>query len=262
MANKTDASGCFVFLTIVVGLVFWQVSLILISISIIIAIVISLQNQGFSEYARKWEKIHVLSPCVYKGQYGFIEGVTVDGGHITMSIKPIRTLLPNSSISSDTFSTKISTGSFQHAMRQLFKQNSIEYLQGVSVELSAIESALKCHEQFIWCVESMNALVKMSDQIDRALSLAHGNPLLEPSVPAMEFAKAKITNESLSITKAKEFSLDTLKDLVDYLSVPEELRQLSEITELESVISIRHDNLRTSFNELLEFNNEYVKLIR
>ena len=78
----------------------------------------------------------------------------------------------------------------------------------------------------------------------------------------MEFAKAKITNESLSITKAKEFSLDTLKDLVDYLSVPEELRQLSEITELESVISIRHDNLRASFNELLEFNNEYVKLIR
>ena len=159
MANKTDASGCFVFLTIVSDWFFGKYHLFDFHF-LIIAIVVSLQNQGFSEYARKWEKIHVLSPCVYKGQYGFIEGVTVDGGHITLSIKPIRTLLPNSSISSDTFSTKISTGSFQHAMRQLFKQNSIEYLQGVSVELSAIESALKCHEQFIWCVESMNALVR------------------------------------------------------------------------------------------------------
>ena len=102
----------------------------------------------------------------------------------------------------------------------------------------------------------------MSDQIDRALSLAPGNPLLEPSVPAMKAAKARINDESFSIIEAKEFSIDTLKDLIDYLSVPEELRQPSGITELASTIAIRHDDLRSSFNELLEFNNEYVKLIR
>ena len=153
-------------------------------------------------------------------------------------------------------------GVFRQAMNQLFRQNSISFLQGVSVDLSAIQSALKCQEQLAWCNEYMTALVKMSDQIDRALSLAHGNPLLEPSVPAMEAAKARITDESCSLVEAKEFSFEALKDLIDYLSVPEELRQPSGITELASTIEIRHDDLRSSFDELLAFNNEYVKLLR
>ena len=134
-------------------------------------------------------------------------------------------------------------------------------VMGVSVELSAIESALKCHEQLEWCIESMKSLVMMSDQINHALSVADGNPLLEPSLPAMEKAKSKITEESFSITKAKEFAFETLKDLIDYLSVPEELRQPSVIKELNITISIRHDDLKSSFNELLQFNNEYIKLL-
>ena len=77
----------------------------------------------------------------------------------------------------------------------------------------------------------------------------------------MEAAKARITDESFSITEAKEFSLDTLKDLIDYLSVPAELRQPSTLSDLDIMISVRHDDLRSSFNELIEFNNEYVELI-
>ena len=225
MTSKNNTSGCLVILAIVFGLVFWQISLVLICFAIVIAAASYLQNQVHAEDANRWEKSHRASPCVYLGRYGFIDGVAVDGNRITLSIKPIRALLPGSSEASETFTSKIADGSFKHAMRQLFKINSISILEGVSVELSAIESALKCQEQFAWCVESMNALVKMSDQINRALSLASGNPLLEPSIPAMEAAKARITDESFSITEAKEFSLDTLKDLIDYLSVPEELRQ-------------------------------------
>ena len=262
MTAKNSASGCYVILAIVVGLAFWQISLVLICIAIVVATVGYLQDQVNTDDANRWLKSHRSWPCIYSGQYGFIDGVSVEGKKIKLSIRPVRAMLPGSSEPSDTFTVKIVDGSFQHSMRQLFGQNSIEFMQGISVELSAIQSALKCQEQFDWCVKSMNALVKMCDEIDRALSLAPGNPLLEPSVPAMEAAKERITDESLSITKAKEFSLDTLKDLIDYLSVPEILRQPSEIAELESVISIRHDDLRSSFNELLEFNNEYVKLIR
>lgn len=262
MAAKTDASGCFIFLTIVVGLVFWQVSLVLIFIGLAIAFFGALQSKTYGEHADKWANLHNGSPCSYGGKYGFIEGVGVDGNKVTLSVKPVCALLPRSSISVDSFSTKIVDGSFQHAIRQLFKQNSIEFLQGVSVELSAIESALKCYEQLQWCVESMNSLVKMSDQINHALSVADGNPLLEPSIPAMESAKSRITNESFNIINAKEYALETLKDLIGYLSVPEDLRQPSVISELDITISIRDDDLKSSFNELLQFNNEYVKLLR
>ena len=262
MATNNNASGCLVILAIAFGLAFWQVSIVLICIAGVIATVVYLQGQVNLDDANKWLKHHRSWPCIYSGQYGFVDSVGVEGKKITLSIKPVRALLPNSSAPFDTFTIKIADGSFQQSIRQLFKQNSIEFLQGVSVELSAIQSALKCHEQLAWCYESMNALVKMSDQIDRALSLAPGNPLLEPSVPALEAAKARITDESFRIIEAKEFSLDTLKDLIDYLSVPEDLRQPSGITELASAISIRHDDLRTSFDELLAFNNEYVKLIR
>ena len=262
MASNTNATGCFVILAIFIGLAFWQISLVLICIVAVIAAVGYLQGQNNLDNANRWLKSHRSWPCIYSGQYGFVDGVSVEGEKITLSIKPVRALLPSSSVPFDTFTIKITAGSFQHSIRLLFQQNSIEFLQGVSVELSAIQSALKCQEQLAWCFESMNALAKMSDQIDRALSLAPGNPLLEPSVPAMEAAKARINDESFSIIEAKEFSIDTLKDLIDYLSVPEELRQPSGITELASTIAIRHDDLRSSFNELLEFNNEYVKLIR
>ena len=261
MATKTDASGCFIFLTILVGLVFWQISLALLFLGIVIAFFGALQNQNHKEHADKWEKMHNGSPCAYEGKYGFIEGTRLDGNKIILSIKPVSSLLPGSSAASDSFSIKIVDGSFQHAMRQLFKQNSIEFLQGISVELSALESALKCQEQFHWCIESMNSLVKMSDQINHALSIAYGNSLLEPSIPSMESAKSRITDESFSIAKAKEYAFETLKDLIDYLSVPEELRQPSVISELDITISMRHDDLKSSFNELLQFNDEYVKLL-
>lgn len=261
MASKSSASGCFIFLTIIIGLVFWQVSLILIVIGIIVAFLGSLQSQGYSEYANKWGKIHIGNPCSYSGQYGLIENISVDGNKIIISIKPIRSLLPESALPLDTFSCKFVEGSFPKTIRKLLKTHIIVILQGVSVELSAVEAAIKCQEQFAWCVESMNSLVKMADQINRALSLAAGNPLLEPSIPAMENALARITDESFNITQAKEFSLETLKDLIDYLSVPEEFRQPSTMTELDNLILGRHDDLRDSFNELLEFNNEYIKLL-
>lgn len=261
MKNKEGANGCLVFLAIAFGLIFWQITIVLILSVILQAIIRNFQNQAYSEYATKWEKNHALTPCVYGGRYGFIKGVAVKGDKLTLSIKPIRSLLPNSTEAPDNYTIKIRGGSVNQSIRKLFKNNSIEFLYGVSVELSAIESALKCQEQLTWCIETMNALVKMSDQIDRGLSLAEGNPLLEPSIPAMTNAKAKITNESITINNAREFSLDTLKDLIDYLSVPAELRQLSEITELESLISLRHDDLQASYNELIEFNSEYIKLI-
>ena len=231
MTATNNASGCFVIIAIIFGLVFWQISLVLICIAVIVASVAYLQDQVHLDDATKWTKSHYQWPCVYSGNYGFIEGVSAEGKKITLSIKPVRYLLPGSSGSFDTFTIKISDGSFHQAIRQLFRQNSISFLQGVSVELSAIQSALKCQEQLAWCNESMTALVKMSDQIDRALPLAHGNPLLEPSVPAMEAAKARITDESCSLVEAKEFSFEALKDLIDYLSVPEELRQPSGITD-------------------------------
>lgn len=262
MQSNSNASGCFIILAIAIGLAFWRFSLVLIFIVILVATVSYLQNQVHLDDANKWLKYHRSWPCVYSGKYGFVDGVGVERQRITLSLKPVKALLPGSSAPFDTFTIKITDGSFHRAMRQLFTQNSIEFLQGVSVELSAIHSVMKCQEQFSWCIESMNSLVKMSDQVNRALSLAPGNPLLEPSIPALEEAKARITKESFSITEAKEFALDTLKHLIDYLSVPEEVRQLSPITELESVISFRHDELRSSFDELLEFNHEYVKLIQ
>ena len=260
MASQMDASGCFIFLTIVMGLVFWPVSLMLIFIGLIMSLIGFFQDQTYSEYASKWEKLHVSNPCAYSGKYGFISGVKTEGNSIKVFIRPVDDLLHPSPETVNTFSTKIVDGSFQHSMRQLFKQNSIEFLHGVSVELSAIEAALKCQQQLAWCVKAMNHLVKMSDQIDHALSFAIGNPLLEPSIPAMEIAKERITNESFRITQAREFSQETLNDIIEFLSVPEELRQVTGVSDLDTLISSRHDDLRSSFNELLEFNNEYVKL--
>ena len=260
MASQADASGCFIFLTIVMGLVFWPVSLILILVVITVAFIGFLQGQAYSEYASKWEKLHASNPCVYSGKYGFISGVKTEGINIKLTIRPIDDLLDSSPEKIKTFSTKIIDGSFQHSMRQLFKQNSIEFLHGVSVELSAIEAALKCQQQLAWCLKAVNHLVKMSDQIDHALSIAIGNPLLEPSIPAMEIAKERITHESFRITQSREFSQETLEDIIEFLSVPEELRQATGVSELDTLISSHHDDLRSSFNELLEFNNEYVKL--
>jgi len=262
MAAKDQATGCFVILTVVFGLAFWPITLAIIFIASVAFAVGYFQNRIYVDEANKWLKSRRSWPCIYTGRYGLLDSIKVEAGKIKLSIKPVKALLPESSVPVDTFAVKITVGSFQHSIRLLLKQNSIEFLQGVSVELSAIESALKCQEQLTWCLDSMNALTKMCDQINRALSLAPGNPLLEPSVPALEAAKARITDESFRITEAKEYSLETLKDLIDYLSVPEELRQPSGITELASTIAIRHDDLRSSFDELLAFNNEYVKLIR
>jgi len=262
MAAKAEGTGCFIFLAIIIGIVFWQFSLAIVFVGAIVFVFGTFQSQVYSDQAKNWGDMHALSPCIYGGKYGLIQNLSVEGYKVTISIQPIRALLPGSSEVSDTFTVKIIDGSLQSSIRQLFRLNSIQILQGVSVELSAIQSALKCQEQFHWCVESMASLVNMSDQINYALSVAAGNPLLEPSIPLMETAKSRITDESISITKAKEFSLKTLNDLIDYLSIPEEFRQPSTISELDTLITVRQNDLRSSFDQLIEFNNEYVKLIR
>ena len=262
MAKQSSSSGCFIVLVVFAGLVFWPITLVLIFIFLIAALLGSVQNQAYTEDAGKWQEAHNRKACVYSGKYGFIHELTVDNNKLLLSILPVRSLLPGSSGSIETFSIKIVDGSFRMSIHRLFAQNFIKILQGVSVELSAIETALKCQQQIAWCDESMNSLVKMSDHINNALFLAPGNQLLEPSIPRLEKAKARITEESFSITNAKEYSFKTLKDLIDFLSVPEELRQPSSITELDNLISIRHNDLKTSFQELLEFNREYEALIQ
>ena len=262
MPAKTDAPQCFIFLTIIIGLVFWQISLVLAFVGIFIYTFNVYQSQFYSEYAEKWKKIYALSPCMYGNKYGLMQNLNVEGNKIILTIQPIRALLPGSSEASGTFTARIIDGSLPPSIRQLFKIHSIQILQGVSVELSAIQSALKCQDQFNWCVTSMASLASMSDQINYALSIATGNPLLEPSIPSMEIARARITDESCRITKAKGFSLKTLNDLIGYLSIPEELRQPSTLSGLDALITIRHEDLRSSFSELVEFNTEYVKLIR
>ena len=79
MTAKNSASGCYVILAIVVGLAFWQISLVLICVAIVVATVGYLQDQVNTDDANRWLKSHRLSPCIYSGEYGFVDGISVVG---------------------------------------------------------------------------------------------------------------------------------------------------------------------------------------
>ncbi|MCB4411676.1 hypothetical protein FZZ92_07435 [Synechococcus sp. MU1611] len=249
-----------VFICLLIAL--WPITLALGCAAAIILVLISISNGIHSGNARLWQKENSGKPCSYSGQFGFIERASHDGNKVTLSIMPIRALLPDSSPPLATYTTKFIEGSFQKTMNKLFKDNSIELLDGISVSLAAIESALKCQEHMIWCNRSLGSIGKMSKKVNQALQIADGNPLLEPSIPALEATKSRITSESSSLKKAKKFALETLSDLIEYLSVPEELRDPSMIGSLSDAIAIQNDELKKSFKELVEFNNEYIKLMQ
>ena len=173
MASQMDASGCFIFLTIVMGLVFWPVSLMLIFVGLIVSLIGFFQDQTYSEYASKWEKLHVSNPCAYSGKYGFISGVKTEGNNIKLFIRPIDDLLHPLPEAVNAFSTKIVDGSFQHSMRQLFKQNSIEFFI-MFAELSA-RGSFECQQQLAWC--ESNESFSQDVRPDRSCRSTLGNPL-------------------------------------------------------------------------------------
>ena len=125
---------------------FLEVTIVLICITLIVATKLFLQGQVKVAEADRWLSSHRSWPYIYSGQYGFIDSISVNIGlkgiKLILSIKPVKMLLPESSAHLDTFTINIAGGSYQQAMNQLFRQNSINFLQGVSVELSAIQSAL------------------------------------------------------------------------------------------------------------------------
>ena len=79
MTANNNASGCLIVLAIFFGLVFWQVTIVLICIAVIIATVDYLQGQVNLDDANSWLKSHRSWPCIYSGQYGLVDGVSVEG---------------------------------------------------------------------------------------------------------------------------------------------------------------------------------------
>ena len=97
MTASNNASGCLAILAIAFGLAFWQVTIVLICIAVAVATVGYLQGQVNLAEANRWLSSHRSWPCIYSGQYGFVDGVSVEGKKITLSIKPVRALLPSPS---------------------------------------------------------------------------------------------------------------------------------------------------------------------
>lgn len=261
MAQNKGSAGCLIAIGIFISLVFWQIALPLIVIFFLVVLFGTWQAQGKALLAKEWTRRNRKKPCQVFGDHGLIDGLKSDAENLTLLFRPIEKFYSGGELPQKSYSIKWINVSLDQTIDALFKLYSVSILKGVSVEKTSIETALHCESELAWCINSLAVLTKMSDQIERALVLSKGNRLLEPSIPNFLEIKKRITEEGAKIVKARDKTSQMLEDIVEYLSVPAELRQSVEIDAYGHEVSARYVELKSSFDFLVDFNDTYTRLL-
>ena len=259
-SENLGLSGCLFFLALFFVCLWWQVFLPLIVIGSMLTYFYSLKTQSNASSAKDWLVRHNSQPCCISGMHGIIDGLLSDAEGLTLLVRPIEVYREGCNPIPKSYSAKWIGWSFNQTLGALFKEHSVSILRGVSVEKTSIEAALRCQSELTWCINSLIDLTKMLDQVERALVLSNGNRLLEPSVPKFLEIKKRIAEEGLKIVTARDETSQMLEDIVEYLSVPVELRQSTEIDVYGYEASARFIELKSSFNFLVDFNEAYINL--
>ena len=148
----------------------------------------------------------------------------------------------------------------RQSINLLLTQQSIQFISPVAVEAVALKTALDCLTELRWCNNASIQLETMQKAASSTLAKSEYNPLLEYSVPALKKALYTFKSEQQKIHLCQEETLRVLKQLADFLSVPESLRPILSVDLNNWNPEQRLQELDQSFKDIILLNDTYVEL--
>ncbi|MEB3166894.1 MAG: hypothetical protein VKO65_09540 [Cyanobacteriota bacterium] len=132
----------------------------------------------------------------------------------------------------------------------------------LAVEARATQAAIECLRETEWTAGALERLEELIRSTRRTLAKAAGNELLEPSIPQLQEALEAFSAEERKLREAGEDAGRMLGKLMDFLSVPEELRPILNFDLDQLFDPQRLQSLERSFEEVVLINDTFRDLCR
>ena len=150
----------------------------------------------------------------------------------------------------------------QQSVSLLLTRQSIQIISPIAVEATAMKTALDCLNELRWCHDARMKLETMQQAALSTLDKAKDNPLLEQAIPSLEKALRTFKSEEQKIRINQEGTSIMLKQLADFLSVPESLRPILSVDLRDWNPELRLQELEQSFADVILLNDTFIELNR
>ena len=225
------------------------------------------QDQILQEDVAAWFARRKGSVCRYGNRHGLIEALTLRGTissrELVLNLKlleadgsgasftPLELALPGAASPRQAWAS---------ALNGQLRSMDVELVNAMAVEHQAVHTAEAWFKELIWTREALSTLEQMEADLRQTLKLAPGNDLLEPGIPQLKEAQQRLISERQQLTAALQETLDVLRQLVDFLSVPKSVRSLLNFDPQRLHDPGRLKELRRSFHDLVMLNDVFREL--
>lgn len=144
-----------------------------------------------------------------------------------------------------------------HGLAAWLDSGGITLLEELSVEARATTAAMECLRELDWIARALRKLEELRGSVRDTLAKAHGNELLEPSIPQLRQALDSFDAERQRLLSAQRGSSQMLRKLHDFLDVPEGIRPILNFDLDQLFDPHRFRLLEQSFSEVVLLNDSF-----
>ena len=263
------ALGCLALLIVVMR--FWQFAMIAGSFALLVwglrKQLKRSNNRLLKRYTEQAKARHVGSVVAMGGIFHQVQDIRlIEDGNL-LSIEMITTYLKGEGDHLRTDEQNIQlwqghSGMPQQSVSLLLTRQAIQFISPVAVETTALKTALNCLEELRWCHKARIDLDAMQQAALSTLDKSKDNPLLEHAIPSLKKALKTFRSEDQKIRLNQEATSRILKQLADFLSVPETLRPVLSVDLSDWNPELRLQELEESFKDVILLNDTFIELNR
>jgi hypothetical protein len=145
--------------------------------------------------------------------------------------------------------------SLDRELKNLLEAHKISVLDALSIEYKAVAALFECHAEIKWLNESIHQLKSLEEEMRVSIAKASGNRLLESSITRLQSEKERYANQLLELERVYADAEKMLKELIDYLEMPEAARYILGLDiQLYQRNNSRFEQVRESFTEVVEMS--------
>ena len=147
-----------------------------------------------------------------------------------------------------------STTPLRAQLRGLLKRADVALVHEIAVEAHAMRNLNQWLDEISWSDQAIQTLQRMDCEAEKAIKVAHGNPLLEQSIPQLQQAQQRYRSERSTLQTAAKEARTMARHLGDFLCIPASARRIIQFDSVPISNRSRFRELRQSFNDVVLLN--------
>lgn len=283
MGQPGGRHGLLLVLGLAFAAIFWQASLMLALVGLVLAgigLIFWLlasplrrqQRQALQSLVAAADERYRHDPCRFQGGFGTIQALqlndTVQPPRIEVLCRTLADtsdgLVPTDHRIPLTPGNAVDPPRTPRQVGTLMAHQGVTLLADLSVEAKAVRAAMEALRERDLTQRALARLAELQADVDATLALAPGNELLQPSVPQLQQARERFAAEDIRLREAQTSTDTILRKLHDFLQVPEDIQPILNF-DLDALVAelddpTRYSELEQLFSEVVELNAIYRQL--